>query len=103
MSNVAASFESRLQTAWPLDRWRDLTVLIAVSGGADSVALLRGLHSLRRQNAGEGRVIVAHFNHKLRGKASDADEAFVRHLAEQLSLEHTIGHSTADLPANSGD
>ncbi len=48
---------------------------VAVSGGADSVALLLSLLDLRNKL---GIVLsVVHFNHKLRGKASDADEAFV--------------------------
>jgi tRNA(Ile)-lysidine synthase len=57
---------------------------VAVSGGADSVALLRLLLELREQL---GIVLsVIHFNHKLRGKASDADEKFVAKLAKQHSL-----------------
>ena len=57
---------------------------MAVSGGADSVALLRLLLELRGQL---GIVLsVAHFNHKLRGKASDADEKFVAKLAARHGL-----------------
>ncbi len=51
-------------------------VLCAVSGGADSMAMLWCLHSLSVEL--EITVSAAHFNHLLRGKASDADEAFVR-------------------------
>ncbi len=58
---------------------------VAVSGGADSVALLLLLLELREKL---GIVLsVAHFNHKLRGKASDADEKFVAKLAAKLGLE----------------
>jgi tRNA(Ile)-lysidine synthase len=57
---------------------------IAVSGGADSVALLRLLLELRKEL---GIVLSAvHFNHKLRGKASDRDETFVSKLAEHHGL-----------------
>src|ERR1700747_131367 len=57
----------------------------AVSGGADSVALLLLLLELR---AKLGVVLsVVHFNHKLRGKASDADEKFVAKLAAKHGLE----------------
>jgi tRNA(Ile)-lysidine synthase len=101
--NQATSLEARLQSAWPPTRWHDLTTLVAVSGGADSVALLRALHALHGANPGEGRLIVAHFNHRLRGPASDADAAFVRSLAEQLGLESTIGHASTDLAATTGD
>jgi len=53
---------------------------VAVSGGADSVALLRLMLVLRGEL---GLVLsIAHFNHKIRGEASDADENFVRELAQ---------------------
>lgn len=55
-------------------------VVVGVSGGADSVALVRGLHELNIP------IELAHLNHQLRGEASDADEAFVRALAEELNL-----------------
>ena len=61
---------------------------IAVSGGADSVALMRLMIELRDEL---GVVLsVVHLNHKLRGADSDADEQFVRELAEQLGLKTTI-------------
>jgi tRNA(Ile)-lysidine synthase len=59
---------------------------VAVSGGADSVALLRVLLELRDQL---GVVLhVAHFNHQLRGEESDADERFVAELARQHELSY---------------
>ena len=63
-------------------------VLVAVSGGADSIALLRALLELR----GELGIVlaVAHFNHGLRGDESAADEAFVAELAQQHELEFFI-------------
>jgi tRNA(Ile)-lysidine synthase len=58
---------------------------VAVSGGADSVALLRLLIELRPEI---GIVLsVVHFNHKLRGEASEADQQFVAALARQHKLE----------------
>ncbi len=58
---------------------------VAVSGGADSVAMLRLLLELRREI---GIVLsVVHFNHKLRGADSDTDEQFVAELAQQHKLE----------------
>ena len=59
-------------------------VSVAVSGGADSVALLLLLLDLRKQL---GVVLsVAHFNHRLRGKDSDNDERFVAKLAAKYGL-----------------
>jgi tRNA(Ile)-lysidine synthase len=58
---------------------------VAVSGGIDSVALLRLLIELRREL---GIVLsVVHFNHMLRGAESDGDQAFVAELARQHDLE----------------
>lgn len=70
-------------------------VAVAVSGGADSVALLRVLLDLREQL---GVVLsVAHFNHRIRGADADTDEQFVRSLAQQFGLEFYAG--SADAPA----
>jgi tRNA(Ile)-lysidine synthase len=58
---------------------------VAVSGGLDSVALLRLLLELRHEL---GIVLsVVHFNHKLRGADADADQQFVAELARQHKLE----------------
>src|SRR5271165_3664858 len=58
---------------------------VAVSGGIDSVALLRLLLELRQEL---GIVLsVVHFNHKLRGAESDADQEFVASLAREQGLE----------------
>lgn len=62
-------------------------VVAGVSGGADSVALLRSFHQL-----GIG-CTVAHLNHQLRGEASDADEQFVRELAQELGLPLVVKHA----------
>ena len=62
---------------------------VAVSAGADSVALLRVLLELRFEL---GIVLcVAHFNHQLRGEASGADQAFVASLAGHCDLEFFCG------------
>jgi tRNA(Ile)-lysidine synthase len=58
---------------------------VAVSGGADSTALLRLLHRLR-DDLGITLAVV-HFNHALRGNESEADAAFVAELAGALGLE----------------
>lgn len=74
-------------------------VAAAVSGGADSVALLCILLMLR----GELGVVlsVAHFNHQIRGAEADADEQFVKALAEKFQLEFHCG--SADVPAYATD
>src|SRR5687768_16624461 len=60
-------------------------VCVAVSGGADSVALLRALLELRTEL---GVVLsVTHFHHGIRGAEADADERFVAALAAEHALE----------------
>ncbi|AXC14643.1 tRNA(Ile)-lysidine synthetase [Acidisarcina polymorpha] len=61
-----------------------MRIIVACSGGADSVALLRTLLAWRDRL---GIVLsVAHLNHRIRGAESDGDEAFVRALAAQFDL-----------------
>jgi tRNA(Ile)-lysidine synthase len=81
-----------------LTEWRRLqlpqtgeTFLAAVSGGADSVALLLALAELRDNRKLAGRTVVAHFNHSLRGAASDEDAAFVESLSAKFNFELALG------------
>ncbi|MCX7009118.1 MAG: tRNA lysidine(34) synthetase TilS [Kiritimatiellaeota bacterium] len=73
---------------------RGALVLIAVSGGADSVALLHALLQLRVKFG--LRLAVAHLHHGIRGKDADADAAVVRRLAKRLKL--TYVEERADVP-----
>ncbi len=59
------------------------TVVVAVSGGVDSIVLLDILASLKELRL---RLVVAHLNHRLRGDESDGDEAFVRKLTEKYGV-----------------
>jgi tRNA(Ile)-lysidine synthase len=68
-------------TASRRKRW-----LVGVSGGADSVALLRLLVA-----AGFGNLVVCHLDHRLRGRASTEDAKFVKRLAASLGFECEIG------------
>lgn len=61
-------------------------LIVAVSGGADSAALLHLL-----LEGGYRNLVIAHFNHHLRGKASDGDAEFVRNLAGKLGLPFVLG------------
>lgn len=63
------------------------TVLVAVSGGADSVALLDVLTQLEGEQL---NLVVAHLNHGLRGAESDGDQEFVAQLAAGLGLPFAV-------------
>ena len=73
---------------------------VAVSGGADSVALL--LLLLELQENLHLTLHVLHFNHRLRGRASDADEKFVGRLAEKYRLPFHFGEANVKLLAKAG-
>jgi tRNA(Ile)-lysidine synthase len=89
-------FEAALAASWPTQTWCDVSVVLAVSGGADSVALACGLAKLKSSATGHGRLVVAHFNHRLRAEADD-DATFVRSLAAQLELPFEL--DAADVAA----
>jgi tRNA(Ile)-lysidine synthase len=66
-------------------------VCVAVSGGADSVALLLGLVEAKEGREALGVVLTAaHVNHGLRGVEADGDEAFVRGLCERMRVPLTV-------------
>jgi len=70
----------------------DARVLVALSGGADSVALTHLLIEL--QSTGDLAVAgLAHFNHRLRGADADADEAFCHAMAASLGLPIEVGRA----------
>ncbi|MGB2697476.1 MAG: tRNA lysidine(34) synthetase TilS, partial [Candidatus Zixiibacteriota bacterium] len=60
-------------------------VVVAVSGGPDSVTLLLVLLELKKDF--NLSLFIAHVNHKLRGKESDQDQGFVRKLASDLNIK----------------
>lgn len=70
----------------------DETVIVAVSGGADSVSLLLAVHDLIEREKLGHRLVAAHFNHKLRGHESEADEKFVKELTARLHIELATGN-----------
>ena len=65
---------------------RDSRVVVALSGGADSVALLLGPARDRGQPKGFTLAGAAHLNHQLRGTDADADEEFCRRLSAELDV-----------------
>lgn len=70
-------------------------IVVAVSGGPDSVALLHVL--FRLADTHQWTIVVAHVNHQFRGIESDAEADFVKELAAGLALPCEIG--VIDVPA----
>ena len=83
-------------------------VVVGVSGGPDSVALLLALHELSTHGEGPARTAhlaiapaVAHLNHGLRPGAADEDQAFVEDLARRLGLPCEVGRTEVRAEAES--
>jgi len=64
-------------------------ILLAVSGGADSTALLYAMRALSSKNVFGAKLLCAHINHQLRGAEADSDEDFVIAQAAELKLAVT--------------
>ena len=69
-------------------------IVCAVSGGADSMALLWALHLLKEE--WDLDLSAAHFNHNLRGEESDRDEAFVRDFCEGYGIPLFVGRGNVE-------
>ena len=67
-------------------------IICAVSGGADSVALLFAMYLLKEKL--DIRLSAAHFNHNLRGEESNRDEQFVRDFCDRYDIPLMVGSST---------
>ena len=86
---MAVELDKIVEQTFSSTNWRNFRTLIAVSGGADSVALLR-LIAANADDKSKPNLIVAHINHGTRGKQSEADAEFVRQLAEDHRLEFCL-------------
>jgi tRNA(Ile)-lysidine synthase len=73
------------------------SILVAVSGGPDSVALLAALLDLNR---GSWRIGVGHVDHRLRGRESSRDRRFVERLAARLGCEVHVTEAALSAGAN---
>jgi tRNA(Ile)-lysidine synthase len=95
-----ARLEQRLAASWPAEAWRDSHVVLAISGGADSVALLRAIVALKAACGGSGKMFTAHLNHGLRSDEADADAVWVAALCERLSVPLEIAKANVSLLAD---
>jgi len=89
----------RLRSELPMSHFIGVKTLLAVSGGADSVAMLRLVVDVWSQTPGldHAHLSVAHFNHGLRGCDSDGDQKFVEEAVCELGLPLFAAQSTATI------
>jgi tRNA(Ile)-lysidine synthase len=83
------------ETAWPNRLRRGCRIVLAVSGGADSVALTQLVRN-STCDADSGTIILAHYNHAWRGSESAADQAFVGELAQKLGHDFVTATAGPD-------
>ena len=83
--NVLAAFEAALKRAGV---GSGASILVALSGGGDSVALTHALIELRDQLG--LKIAGAHLNHRMRGTESDRDEEFVSAMCSRVGIELTV-------------
>jgi len=79
-------FERSLLARWPMKRWCDVRCILAVSGGADSVAMVRSLTRIITPEL-RSNLVIGHVNHGWRGQQSEDDAEFVQNMAEEVGLE----------------
>ena len=84
----ALSLEREFSQSESLTRQAEAGVLLAVSGGADSTAMLRCFVAFVQSQTVPAAIHVAHVNHALRGNESDDDTTFVRQLAAKFDLPY---------------
>ena len=94
------ALETQFVADWPLDRWQAEGVVIACSGGCDSVGLARLLLATQPRRS---LLFLAHYHHGLRPSEADHDEQFVRQLSATWGVSYHVDHALpGDLDAHIG-
>ena len=78
---------------------KSASVVVAVSGGRDSMALLHALHELNTKFDFQLSLHAAHLNHRLRGSEAEEDAVFVQAASAELSIPCTIVEVRLPYPA----
>ena len=89
--STIARLLAHVSRTFPPSRWSGTPIVVGVSGGADSVALLSILRELRdRQSTPLSELVVAHCNYGMRAAESNGDAEFVRALAGKFGFRCEI-------------
>ncbi|HWW76591.1 MAG TPA: ATP-binding protein, partial [Pyrinomonadaceae bacterium] len=97
-------FARRLLGEWRRRGWpaRGEALVVAVSGGADSTALLLGLEELKRAGLLEPDLTAAHLDHGLRGERAAEDARWTGELARASGFAFILGHASLGEAAGAG-
>ncbi len=96
-NSIVNGFEPLIDAVHALSLPPDVRILVAVSGGSDSVALALTLHAVSGEPGANWHLTMGHIHHRLRGTAADEDETFVRALGERLEIPVVVAR--VDTPA----
>lgn len=98
-----AEFLEQLSRSWPAEKWGRHRIVVAVSGGPDSMLLLHGLWTLwtsqeghRVTNQHDSPIVAVHINHHLRGDDSDRDQGCVEAYCERHAIPVETCHLDAE-------
>ena len=82
--------EEKICELFPVRIWEKFRVCLAISGGSDSVALLRAMSAIAERHRLRDNLCVVTINHKLRGEESDEEARFVQKLARNLGISAVV-------------
>ncbi|MFN3159632.1 MAG: tRNA lysidine(34) synthetase TilS [Rubinisphaera brasiliensis] len=95
------AFLDHLRSRWQAHPNVSRQLMVAVSGGADSVALLRGCVYLAEEC--ELRLVVAHFNHRTRPGENERDLAWLQSLCTELTVPFVAGERDSQASTSSSE
>jgi tRNA(Ile)-lysidine synthase len=96
--------EAQFASNWPAEGWCEGHVVLAVSGGPDSVAMLRASLAIKKSFGGDGFLVAAHLDHGLRAEGADSDAAWVGSLCQGLGIRlETAAADVIGIAAQQGD
>jgi len=103
LPNPLTSAQHLLRCLWLPEDWCELNVAVALSGGADSISLLRALWQHKTKHGGAGQVIALHVDHQLRGEESAADARWCQQACDAWGITlKVLTCDTAHSAAESG-
>ena len=93
---MSEPLELAVDSAIPSGVWTEHGCCLAVSGGADSISLLRAVARLAVSHGALNQIVVGHVDHGVRGEESRGDAAFVENVSQELGLQCEVRRIDAE-------